>query len=357
MVRCLTLILCLGWSLAVAQPNDSGTEFEPPPDDYDWVQLTSGEWLKGEFISLIDDEIEFESDILDTVVLDLDDVRRLRTRRTYGISLQGTDPFTGAVLIEEQRVIILAAGDRREYSRDRLIAITRTADRERERWTGDIGLGINIRRGNADVIEYNMLAGVERRTPRSRTTFDYLGNFNETDGEEIANNHRLNGNIDLFTDSRFFWRPFIGQYYRDKFQNIRHQGTFETGAGYELADTPRTDWEISGGLGLNYVRFDSVEPGEDSTNSSPALSFATDFETEVTAWLDYLLQFHMTFLNKESGTYQHHLLTTLSTDLIGDLDIDISFVWDRTQNPQKRADGTTPEKDDYRFIFGLSYDF
>ena len=33
----------------------------PPPDKFDWIQLTSDEWLKGEFIALYDDALEFVS--------------------------------------------------------------------------------------------------------------------------------------------------------------------------------------------------------------------------------------------------------------------------------------------------------
>ena len=53
----------------------------------------------------------------------------------------------------------------------------------------------------------------------------------------------------------------------------------------------------------------------------------------------------------------HHLLTTLSSDLVGNFDVDISFVWDRTQDPPPLADGTLPERDDYRLLVGLSYEF
>ena len=73
--------------------------------------------------------------------------------------------------------------------------------------------------------------------------------------------------------------------------------------------------------------------------------------------MDYLLEVQLSFLDEDSGQYQHHILTTLSTDLIGDLDLDVSFVWDRTQKPEARADGTVPEKDDYRLILGLAYEF
>jgi hypothetical protein len=34
----------------------------PPPDDFDWIQLNSGEWLKGEFKALYDEKVEFDSE-------------------------------------------------------------------------------------------------------------------------------------------------------------------------------------------------------------------------------------------------------------------------------------------------------
>ena len=37
----------------------------PPPDEFDWIQLTSGEWLKGDFKVMYDYVIEFDSDELD----------------------------------------------------------------------------------------------------------------------------------------------------------------------------------------------------------------------------------------------------------------------------------------------------
>ncbi len=51
------------------------------------------------------------------------------------------------------------------------------------------------------------------------------------------------------------------------------------------------------------------------------------------------------------------MLTTLSSDLARNFDIDISFVWDRTQKPPPLADGTFPEQDDYRLLVGISYEF
>jgi len=353
----LFLLLSLTFSFAFAEQQATLTDFMPPPDEYDWIQLTSYEWLKGELLSLFDEELRFDSDNFGVLDIDWEDVRRFRGHGTYGISIQGYRTIAGQLSVDEQHVIVVVGPEKREFPRERLVAITPSAERELDRWSGEVSLGLNVRSGNADVVELNALAGIERRTPRSRLLADYLGNFNETEGQQIANNHRVNASFDRFSGGRLFWRPFSGQYFRDTFQNIKGQGTVETGLGYELVNTPRTEWEVSGGIGFNFVRYDSVEAGQASDNTSPVLSASTDYEFEVTSWMDYLLEIQVTFLDEESGSYQHHILTSLSTDLIGDLDLDVSFVWDRTQKPQPRADSSVPEKDDYRLMVGLAFEF
>ena len=332
-------------------------EFVPPADGFDWIELTSGEWLKGEIIALYDEEMRFDSEILNMLEIDLEDVRTAFGRHRFGVGLEGYGTIVGEFRISAQTVSIVIENQIHEYPRWRLISLTKAADKEIDRWSADLGLAFSARRGNTDIAEFNMLAGLERRTARTRLLLDYLGNVNETDNVTIANNHRVNMSFDIFRGGRWFWRPFRGQYYRDPIQNISGQVTAETGLGYRLSKTPRTDWEVSAGIGGNYVRYESVEAGEDDREQSPVVSFGTVYEFELTSWMDYLFEFKMSFLNEDSGAYQHHLLTTLSTDLIGNLDLDVTFVWDRTQEPQQRADGTTPEKDDYRLLVGLGLEF
>ena len=340
-------------SSAATQP----AVFVPPDDGYDWIQLTSGEWLKGEVIGLFDDEVEFDSDILEELVLDAEDVSRFYSPRTFGISIRGYELFSGQLRIDEQAVFVTADGQVQTFAREQLLAVTVSAERERDRWSGELTLGMNVRQGNTDLIEYNAIAGLERRTPRSRMFVDYIGSFNETEGIRIANNHRVNVVFDKFSGTRFFWRPFIGQYFRDPFQNIDHQLTLETGLGLEITDTSRTEWDVWSAVGINGIRRVSVESGQPSSIRSPALSLGTNFDTELTSWLDYLFSFQMTFLDSESGKYQHHLLTTLSTDLVHNIDFDVSFVWDRTESPPPDATGTIPKKDDFRLMVGVSFEF
>lgn len=351
------LLISLSSVVAMATQGHQPSGFVPPIDEYDWIQLTSDEWLKGELISLYDDELTFESDNLGRLSIDWEDVRILRSHGTLSVNVQGLDTLSGKLLVDELHILIDDTDITRKYSRKKLVSITPSAFRELDNWSADATLGFNIRQGNADTIEYNLQLGLERRTTGSRIALDYLGNFNETEGQQIANNHRLNGNYDKFRGNRLFWRPLIGQYFRDIFQNIDHQGTLETGLGYELIDNAITDWTVSAGLGINYIRYRSVEVGRDRGQRSPAFTMGTNFETELTSWMDYLFLAHVTFLDEDSGSYQHHLLTTLSTELTGRLNLDVSFIWDRIQNPQVRADGSVPEKDDYRLMLGLGFEF
>ncbi len=346
----------------VSDNDDSSTTVEaavfvPPEDGYDWIQLTSGEWLKGELIVLSTEEFEFDSDILDELILDREDVSRFYSTRTFGISIRGYELLSGQLRIDEQRVFVTTDGEVQSFTREQLVAITVSAERERDRWSGELTLSMNVRQGNTDLIEYNAIAGLERRTPQSRVFIDYIGSFNETEGVRVDNNHRVNVVFDKFSGTRFFWRPFIGQYFRDPFQNIEHQFTLETGVGYEITDTSRTEWDVWSAVGVNAVRRVSVESGQPSKIRSPALSLGTDFDTELTSWMDYLFSFQMTFLDEESGEYQHHLLTTLSTDIIRNIDFDVSVVWDRTASPPPDAQGDIPEKDDFRLMVGISFDF
>ena len=71
----------------------------PPPDMFDWIQLKSGEWLKGELIALYDDKLEFDSDELDNLTFDWDDVRQVRTGRVVRVRFMDRT-LTGRLVID-----------------------------------------------------------------------------------------------------------------------------------------------------------------------------------------------------------------------------------------------------------------
>ena len=73
--------------------------------------------------------------------------------------------------------------------------------------------------------------------------------------------------------------------------------------------------------------------------------------------MDYFFTHQILADNEESGSYTHHLLTGFEFELFGDFDLDVSWVWDRIQDPRQNSDGTYPEQDDFRTIVSLGYSF
>lgn len=197
---------------------------------------------------------------------------------------------------------------------------------------------------------------VRRRTPKNRFVIGYLGNYSESGDTEIANNHRVNAYYDIFAAKKYFWRPVFAEYFRDPFQNINNQGTIGFGGGYHIIDTPKTKWDVSGGPAYRWTQYVSVLPPDDQEVTTLALVAGTTYDTKLTKTLDFDVQYTLSLVNQESGTYTHHAIATFEIELTKILDFDVSFVWDRVQNPQTRSDGTTPKQDDFQLLLTLGVD-
>ncbi|NIL93487.1 MAG: DUF481 domain-containing protein [Woeseiaceae bacterium] len=354
---CSLLLLFLPFGVGHTAGEPWSKDFTPPPGDYSWVQLDTGEWLKGEIIAMYDETLVFDSDHFGDMWIDLSDIEQIRGVGTFNLGFGRNATVNGNLILRGQRVIVVSAGGTREFDLKDLVSITQSVERERDRWTGDIGVGLNVREGNTEISEYSLSVGLRRRTPISRVSIDYIGNRNTTDGELVSDSHRTNLAVDRFTGGRFFWRPIAVQYYRDELQNISHQATADAGIGYQLVDSERVDWEVQAGAGVNYLENVSVLPGQPNGDWSPVGTLGSDLDIEVTSWMDYELLINTTFLEDQAGKYQHHIVSTLSTDLIGGFDLDVAFIWDRTEKPQIDEDGITPEQDDFRLEVSLKYDF
>jgi len=350
-LACIALLLAAGPAQA---------EWEPPPpmpDEFDWVQLVSGEWLKGEIRAMYQESMEFDSEELDLLSLDLEDIRVIRSAQRLAVRFSGDRIARGKLLLDGDSVTMIDGEAQQRVTREYILTITREAQRRRDYWSGDVTLGGNFRSGNSDQTELSTAVTLKRRTVESRVTFDYLANLTRNNGVESSNNHRLKLNWDRFMSDRFFLRPLFGEWYRDPFQNIESRYTVGTGAGYQLIDTGKTDWSVFAGPAYQATNFFQVEEGAAQSEGAWALSLGTDYETELTKWLDFEYGFSANITSEAAGRYNHHMVGTLEFDLVGSLELDVSLVWDRIESPKPNADGSIPEKDDYRLILGLGYDF
>ncbi len=334
-------------------------EWEPPPpmpDEFDWVQLTSGEWLKGKIKVMYEDSLEFDSEKLDDLTLDMEDVRQIRSAQVLNVRQRDGQTTTGKLLLEDKSVKVV--GDAPEqFERAELLSITAGVPKERNYWSGGISLGGNLRSGNTDEIEASASVNFQRRTVENRIILDYLGSYSSTDDVKTSNSHRANGVWDWFFSEKLFLRPIFLEYFSDQFQNIDSRFTAGTGLGYQIIDTSKTDWSVFAGPAHQTTRFEAVPVGEDNTEETWAFSAGTTFKTDLTSRIDFLYDYRFQLTNEASGRYNHHMISTFDVDLTDALDLNVSFVWDRMQSPQVHADGTLPKRDDYQIILAVGYDF
>ncbi|MHC4732114.1 MAG: hypothetical protein ACYS6Z_16210, partial [Planctomycetota bacterium] len=59
----------------------------------------------------------------------------------------------------------------------------------------------------------------------------------------------------------------------------------------------------------------------------------------------------------DTADTNQHLVMGFEFDLLEDIDLAITFQWDRVGQPRRAADGTLPPKDDYRTIISFGWEF
>lgn len=326
------------------------------PQQSDWMQTTSGEWLTGELLVMYTDELTFDSDEFDEVTIDWGNVQQIRTANPMSVGLTERRIAVGRLLVDGDTVHVIGDDDL-IFSRGEIVSITSGAPREIDLWDFDVAVGINYRTGNTDSTETTSTARLRRRSPRTRLVFDWFGTYNITDDIVAGDNQRASGTWDRFLSRRLFWTPLFVEWYRDPFQNIASKYALSVAIGYTIVDTPSIEWQVSGGPGVALTEFDDAAEGEALEESDATLVVGTVFDYGITRRIDLVVDYRGTFTGEASGRYLHHLVTTFEIELTRRFDLDVVWVWDRIQEPRAGAEGVVPKRDDHRLSLMLGLDF
>jgi putative salt-induced outer membrane protein YdiY len=342
--------------------SDTAKTWIPSADKFDWIQLTSNEWLKGEVKGMYKDSLEFDSDKLDLLNIDWEDVKILRSHRTNNINIEGVGATSGVLEVTDDSMEIINDYENQTYDRSKLISFAPGGKKESDLWAIKATLGLDLRQGNTDQVDYTARVNIKRRGSTTRFLMDYIGNISKTNGGdgsliETINNHRLNASYDYYKTRHFFYTPVFVEFFRDTFTNIALKSTLGAGLGYTVIDNGRTELSIAGGPAFVKTEFVSVAAGENTSESTPAAVLRTNYDYELSKTIDFIARYNIQVGNQASGGYTHHIILTFESEITGALDFDTSFIWDRTVHPTQAADGTTPLTNDYRITFGVSYTY
>ena len=129
----------------------------PVPENlegWDWVKLTSGEWLKGEIKTYNKENLDFESDELGDLNLDWDKVEEIVSENLFTIRLTDRSTRTGILKIQgDEFDLITTDGLKEKHTRSEIQRFIRGEPTEQNYWSGDIRAGLVLRRGNTDQVD------------------------------------------------------------------------------------------------------------------------------------------------------------------------------------------------------------
>lgn len=329
---------------------------EGPPGsmegEVEWVKLTSGEWLKGEFRALSRDSVDFESDELDSLKLDWADVAELYTTRQFTLLLENRETRIGALRVVGDTIVLMSGGGQQVLRRDEVQRMVAGEPTEANYWSGDVDISVTARKGNTEQLDVVSRLGALRRTAHSRLDLFLEAIYGSQNSAKVTNNQRFTGKYDRFISSRLFWTILGTEVYADEFQNLARRTSPYTALGYTLFDRSGLESNVSLGVGYRETRYDSVPAGEDDRELDSFLQVSADLDYDVTEKVELLLTYSAQVGLEDVDNTNQNLMAELDFDFIDDFDVFVRFTLSRIGQPIAGDDGTVPEQNDYRYDFG-----
>ena len=341
-------------------PPNSTNSWTPPTAGHgplDWIQLKSGSWLSGQFKYLQNRKLEFDNDELDEQTFKLKDILQIYPAKPAWARFDNRkEPVFGTIVVSNGLVTVSGA-EQYVVPRDQLLGLTPSSSLGMKYWSGYLNAGLNLQSGNTKLATVSLSGELARRTPNTDLVLDYLGNYSKAKGIENANNQRVDVTYDVRLDRHWFVRPLQLEFYHDPPANISLRGTAMVGGGYYLFDRSGLTWNVAAGPAYQYTRFETVQPDQGDTTTTPAGVIQTFFKMDFTSRLTFSEKIQTIFTKEEAGEYTHHAVSTLEFKVKRHLDLDVSFIWDYLQNPKPESNEVMPLRSDLYLTVGLGYRF
>ncbi|MGB3052503.1 MAG: DUF481 domain-containing protein [Polyangiales bacterium] len=326
-------------------------------DTFDWVQLVSGEWIKGNIARMREDKMEFDSDKLDMLNLDFADVALVHSPQVNTYVFDDRVSATGRAVITEDAVIVQTVDGTKTFPRSELESIVE-GEKERDWWSMKLRFGLTLNKGNTDQLTYDINFNTRREDDMTLLDLNYNTTFGRTGGTQNVNRQLGEFLFNVFLGNRWWVTPAFGQLFNDRFQNIRFRATPAAGAGVHIIDASKVQWDFVTGMGyqyLNYKDASQLTSGSNPQNDGfiPLYTYA-DFD--ITGDIDLTLSWLTNLVFTTIGNTNHTGRAELAVELTKVIDLDVAFLYLRTEQPAPPPDPLAPaiKKNDYQLVVGIS---
>jgi len=328
-------------------------------DTFDWVRMVSGEWLKGEMKRMRGDNLEFDSDKLDMQNIDFADVTHVHSPVVNTYVFDDRISATGLAVITPDKVIVETDEGTKTFPRSELESIVAGGEREKDWWSMKLRFGLTLNKGNTDQLTYDINFNTRREDDMTLLDLNYNSTFGRTEGVQNVNRHLGEFKFNVFLGSRWWVTPAFGQFFNDRFQNIKFRATPAAGAGVHMIDAPKVTWDFQTGMGYQFLNYKDVSgtPGVTNPQNDGFIPLYTYADFDITGDIDLTLSWLTNLVFTTIGNTNHTGRADLAIELTSVIDLDIAFLYLRTEEPPPPPDPLVDpaiKKNDYQLIFGIS---
>jgi putative salt-induced outer membrane protein YdiY len=328
-------------------------------DTFDWVRMVSGEWLKGEMKRMRDDNLEFDSDKLDMQNIDFADVTHVHSPVVNTYVFDDRISATGRAVITPEKIIVETDEGTKTFPRSELESIVAGGEREKDWWSMKLRFGLTLNKGNTDQLTYDIKFNTRREDRMTLLDLTYNASFGRTGGTQNVNRHLGEEDFKVFLSSRWFVVPLFGQLFNDRFQNIQLRATPAAGAGVHIIDKPNVKWDFQTGVGyqyLNYLDTTTLPVGSPNPQNDAFIPLYTYADFDITGDIDFTVSWLTNLVVTTIGNTNHTGKADLAIELTSVLDLDIAFLYLRTEDPAPAPDPMAPaiKKNDYQLVVGIA---
>jgi len=326
-------------------------------DTFDWVQMVSGEWIKGNIARMRNNNMEFDSDKLDMLYLDFADVSLVHSPQVNTYVFDDRSSATGPAVITAEQVIVQTEEGTKTFPRSELESIIE-GQKERDWWSMKLRFGLTLNKGNTDQLTYDINFNTRREDRMTLLDLNYNATFGRTDGTQNVNRQLGEFLFNVFLGSRWWVTPAFGQLFNDRFQNIQFRATPAAGAGVHIVDMDKVQWDFMTGIGYQYLNALNPAVGVSNPQNDAFVPLYMYWDFDITGDIDFTVSWLTNLVVTTIGNTNHTGKADLAIELTSILDLDIAFLFLRTEEPLQPAPADPPlpriEKNDYQLVVGIS---
>ena len=320
-------------------------------DTFDWVQMVSGEWIKGDIKRMREGTMEFDSDKLGLLKLDFGDIALVHSPQVNTYVFDERISATGPAALTEDLVIVQTDEGTKAFSRSNLEGIVE-GFKEKDWWSMRLRFGLTLNRGNADQLTYDILFNTRREDEITLLDLNYNATFGRTNGVQNVNRHLGEFLFNVFLGSRWWVTPAFGQLLNDRFQNIQFRATPAAGAGVHIIDAPKVEWDFVTGIGYQYLNYKAPAAGTTNPQHDGVIPLLTWANFDITGDVDLMLSWLTNLVFTTIGNTNHTGRAELGVELTSVLDLNVAYLFLRTEEP---APSDPPlKKNDHQLVIGIS---